>query len=117
MLFLLYNDHNATSSADMIDNELLQEMKALFIKSNKYTIKNIDQSMNHGLLADAHRLVHTLKSSALLIGQARLSSIAYEAEGLLKANTQLPRILFNKLEKELTRVLNELSTATQGDSV
>ena len=100
--------HDFTADYDFIDEELLQEMRSLFANSNQSTIENINQAINLGQMAEAHRLAHTLKSSASLIGKIRLSNIAHEVEGILKTNTKPPHVLLDELQTELYRVLDEL---------
>jgi len=102
--------HTHTEDNDLIDTELLREMRALFVKGNTTTITKITQSVEQGNFKEAHRLVHTLKSSAMLIGKTRLSNIAKEAEGLFKTGAKLPQGLYDELEAELQQVLDELST-------
>jgi len=94
---------NATNG--WVDEELLIQMKELFVSSNKNTTFNIAQAMNQGQVTEAHRLAHTLKSSAILIGQEKLSQMASNAEALLKKNIILTQEQLSELETELARVL------------
>jgi len=89
----------------VINEELLQELKALFLKGNRDTAKNINLSLEQGNIKEAHRLVHTLKSSALLIGENHLGYIASEAESRLKLGGVLRDEQLNELTAELSRVL------------
>jgi len=91
------------------ENQLLKEMKVLFVKGNKDTIRKVSCAAAQGDFKEARRLVHTLKSSAMLIGKAQLSNIANEAESFFKAGTNLPQGLFSAFETELQQVLDELS--------
>jgi CheY-like chemotaxis protein len=91
------------------DKELLKELKFLFAAGNKDTIKNITVFLEHGNMKDAHMLVHTLKSSALIIGKSRLSNIAKEVEHLLKHGHLPNPELIKELISELRLVLDELA--------
>jgi len=107
--------HDPSANNNLVDEELLQEMKFLFANHNQCTIANIIRTVNLGQIAEAHRLVHTLKSSALLIGETRLSNIAHEAEDSFKINNKLPQELFHELETELCQVLNKLKITSQSE--
>jgi len=96
------------SDSILIDDELFAEMKILFLAGNRDTIANIIKATEQGQMTDAHRLVHTLKSSAMLIGKTQLGNISHIAEGMLKSGTKLPQELLSTLEAELTKVLDEL---------
>jgi len=91
-----------------INEELFNELKVLFLNGNKDTVENIKLSIAHGNIKEAHRLIHTLKSSALLIGENHLGRIASKAECLLKMGTALPDERLDELTVELGRVLEEL---------
>jgi HPt (histidine-containing phosphotransfer) domain-containing protein len=57
----------------------------------------------------AHRLAHTLKSNAALIGKTVLQKIAADAEQTLKAGKPLTREQMSLLKNELDTVLEELA--------
>jgi len=102
------NNQSNPKLDNMVDEELLKEMKTLFAQGSQNTVVNISKAIAIGDIKEAHRLAHTLKSSAMLIGKARLSKLAKDAESLLKSGAELPPELFSELELEHERVLDEL---------
>jgi len=104
--------NNNPTYDNLIDAELLSQMKTLFAKGNANTIAEITKAVAVGDFKEAHRLVHTLKSSAQLIGKMQLSDIAKEAEGLFKAGSVLPQRLYCALETELQKVLDQQRETT-----
>ena len=102
--------HALEYSKLMEDKELLSELRVLFVAGNRDTIENITAYLEQGNVKDAHRLAHTLKNSALIIGKPRVSNIAKEVERLLK-NNQVPNPeLMKELTSELRLVLDELTS-------
>ena len=92
----------------IVEEELLKELKFLFVKGNQNTIENFTNFLEEGNIRDAYILVHTLKNSALLIDKIQLSNISKEVEALL-SKAELPNSeLINKLTSELRLVLDEL---------
>ena len=102
------DDMNSASNDIVADDELLKELKFLFVKNNLDIIADITRNIDEENLREALRLVHTLKSSSLLIGKARLSNIAKEAESLLSAKAKPPEELLKELADELYQVLEDL---------
>ncbi|MDR0454220.1 MAG: transporter substrate-binding domain-containing protein [Deferribacteraceae bacterium] len=93
------------------DNDFQLELKNDFAKSNKNKFSEISHAINIGDIKLAHRLAHTLKSNASLIGKTGLQKIAADIEAALKneinsvTNEQLK--LF---ETELNAVMLELAS-------
>ena len=100
----------ATSEADVYvdDKALLDELKVLFVESNKDTVKNLALYLEQGDIKKAHMLVHSLKSAAKVVGKSLLSDIAQEAELQLKSGLPNPALV-KQLTTELKQVLNEYS--------
>jgi HPt (histidine-containing phosphotransfer) domain-containing protein len=102
------------SSSGLLDEdgsneELQKKLRVNFIKNNETTLDEIVEAVAVGNTKLAHRLAHTLKGNAGLIGKTKLQKVAGEVESLLKEG--IASIWENKisnLEEELTQVLNEL---------
>jgi len=89
--------------------ELLNKLRYNFYKSNQATHTRISEAVAVGNTELAHRLAHSLKGNAGLIGKASLRNAAAEVETLLKDG--LDAVWENKmntLKTELLSVLNEL---------
>ncbi|MDR2964744.1 MAG: Hpt domain-containing protein, partial [Treponema sp.] len=91
------------------DNAEQQKMLRLnFYKNNQTVHKEIAEAVAAGDIKLAHRLAHTLKGSAGLLGKAGLKNAASEVEALLRDGVD--SIWDNKmniLKTELTLVLEE----------
>jgi HPt (histidine-containing phosphotransfer) domain-containing protein len=80
-----------------------------FVENNKTRYKDIIFAINSGDIKLAHRLVHTLKSNAEIIGKIGLHKAAMDVEMLLKDGENLVTQEFlTILEAELAAVLAEL---------
>ncbi|MCL2690363.1 MAG: ATP-binding protein, partial [Chitinispirillia bacterium] len=79
-----------------------------FVKENLETFKNITDSLNSGDIKTAHRIAHTLKSSAGYLGKKELQAVAASLEASFKdgAANHKPEELA-VLEKELSAALSE----------
>jgi CheY-like chemotaxis protein len=96
------------------EDEQHMEITSTFVKSNQDTYKKIDDALKTGDIKLAHRLVHTLKSTAGLVGMNKLSEAARVIEHSLSHNDteQVVSSLENQmrtLEQELIIALNELT--------
>jgi len=97
------------------DDEFTQLLIKSFVKDNKNILNKIVDNIKSGEMLSAHRMVHTLKSSAGLIGRTRLQSAAAEIEALLKNDPEkVSEASLHILEMELSSVLDEL-VPTQAD--
>jgi len=99
----------------VIDNseeeEQQKELITAFVKSNQTTFTDINDALNAGDMKLAHRLAHTLKGVAALIGQKKLSAAAQALEqSILNNLTELINEQANILENELKAALLELNT-------
>lgn len=85
--------------------DMTDTLSQMFVKGQANTFANINQALNIKDIKTAHRLVHSLKSSAGLINEHALAKIAEEAElTLIQNETPSPELLA-KLKKELAHVL------------
>jgi HPt (histidine-containing phosphotransfer) domain-containing protein len=92
------------------NGELQKKLRTNFVKNNQDVHKRITEAVNAGDTKLAHRLAHTLKGNAGLIGKADLRNAADEVEFLLKEGVaSIWDMKMNILETELILVLNELS--------
>jgi CheY-like chemotaxis protein len=101
------------------NKELLKKLQISFIKNNKTTHTEISEAISAGDIKLAHRLAHTLKGNAGMIGKTRLRNAAAEVEELLKDNLdseefhsldhfKMVRLSTDDIEIELMLVLDEL---------
>ena len=91
------------------EDEFQHQLKAEFARSNLTKFEEIEKAIASGDIKLAHRLAHTLKSSAGLIGKTSLQAVAADVEYALVNNTCLVTgAQMTLLEKELCSVLEEL---------
>jgi HPt (histidine-containing phosphotransfer) domain-containing protein len=91
------------------DDILLHKLKTDFAANNQDVFDKIKEAIAAGDITLAHRLAHTLKSSAGLIGKAELQKAAAEAESSLKNGiSTVSDTKMNTLKNELVKVLDEL---------
>ena len=91
-------------------DEVLQDrLKSDFVKDKQSTWEDINRALNAGDIKLAHRLLHSLKNSAALIGRTALQKAAADVEILLKTGEVLPtEAQMNLLRDELSSALAEL---------
>jgi CheY-like chemotaxis protein len=91
------------------EEEQYMELVTSFIKSNQTTINDINYAIGSGDLKLAHRLAHTLKGVAGIVGMTALVEAAQTVEHSLLAGKQesLDRQIII-LENELNKALDEL---------
>ncbi|MDR2542557.1 MAG: transporter substrate-binding domain-containing protein [Treponema sp.] len=93
----------------MNDEELQKKLQTSFYKNNLNAYKKMSEAVAAGNIKLAHRLAHSLKGSAGLIGKTALGSAAAEVEALLKDG--VASFLESKmdiLKNELSQVLEKL---------
>jgi signal transduction histidine kinase/DNA-binding response OmpR family regulator len=90
------------------DNDLSQKLKTLFVKSNQTKYDEFTAAVSAGDITLAHRLAHTLKTNAGLIGKTGLQNAAAEIEKLLKDGAIPTAAQMDSLETEINAVLAEL---------
>jgi CheY-like chemotaxis protein len=95
---------------EYIDDEMLKELNMIFLKTNKTRYSEIVKAIGNGDIITAHRLAHSLKSNAGLIGKTRLFNAAANAEQLLvNGGNMLTDDDLDLLKNELNVVLNEIA--------
>ena len=104
----LGNTH--TGDVDITQDTLAPKLRKRFVKENQNKIQEIMHYLNSNQVLDAHRLVHSLKSSAGLIGEVKLQEMADEIENLLKyGENNVPFAKWGLLELELNTILDGLT--------
>ena len=103
-------------TAQQDDNEmLLLKLKKNFIKNNRAKFQEIAEAIDAKDFTLAHRIAHTLKGNAGLIGMTGLQTAAAEAEHLLKEEIIPSPAQMELLDAELSAVLETLSPLTEGE--
>ena len=91
------------------DDELERKLSINFAKNNQAKHLEIIAAIESGDIKLAHRLAHTLKGSAGLIGKTGLQNAAAKVEALLRDGTlAIPEADLNLLKTELMSVLEAL---------
>jgi len=90
-----------------------QQLYKNFLEDNQTTISDLTNAIETGNVKDAHRIAHTLKGVAGLIGKEVLREAAYDVEkvfqiGSSKTLRDCPAGILTKLETELNLVMDEL---------
>ncbi|MCL1807186.1 MAG: ATP-binding protein [Oscillospiraceae bacterium] len=100
----------AVISENSGEDSLEQQLKIDFAKGNREKFAEIKQSLEDNDIKLAHRLTHTLKSNAALIGKPGLQKIAMEMEqSLAGGENKIKEEQLSLLETELAAVLQELA--------
>ena len=93
----------------MQDNDELQKkLRVKFYKDNQSKYVEITEAIAARDFTLAHRLAHTLKTNAGMIGKAGLQNAAAEVEDLLSAGSIPPAELASVLEAEINLALEKL---------
>jgi len=90
-----------------LEDELLRKAKVTFVKDNKETYDFLTDSLNKRDYKTAHRIVHTLKSSAGYLGKKVLENVAFSMEMSIQASGEYTLEQLKTLERELSSALNE----------
>jgi CheY-like chemotaxis protein len=91
------------------NEDLQKKLRINFLKNNQSIHEKISEAVAAGDTKLAHRLAHTLKGNAGLIGKTELKNAAAEVEMLLKDGAApIWDIKMSFLEAELKLVFNEL---------
>jgi PAS domain S-box-containing protein len=104
----------AAGIANAVGNEILyQHLLADFRFSHHMDMQKLRAAAEVGEYQAAHRVAHTLKSTANLIGAKRLGNAAQALEAVFSGEGKAPvRVwdtgLWDSLEKEFNAVMNEL---------
>ena len=101
----------ATALGRLGNNEaLLKKLLALFHQSEADTLQRIRQALAAGDRALAHRLAHTLKSTAGTVGANRLQAAARAIEQRLLNSADLSEQSWTELADAHAEVMAELET-------
>jgi len=91
------------------DDDLLLEMKTIFVNDNQKKFDEFMNAVNAGDVKLAHRIAHTLKSNAGMIGKTALQTAAATAEEFLSnGENRLTAEHINTLKTELDAALKDL---------
>ena len=104
---LSVSTENEVSSTNY-DEVLLVKLKMNFVQNNRTKFSELTTAIAESDFTLAHRLAHTLKGNAGLIGKGKLQAIAADIETLLKDEKMPSTEQVALLESELNSVLNEL---------
>ena len=90
-------------------DELFQKAAITFLDDNKNTYEKITSALKSGDMKTAHRIAHTLKSSAGFIGKKALQDAAFSLEKSLQNTPYLYSTQqLDIIEKELDKALHDL---------
>jgi HPt (histidine-containing phosphotransfer) domain-containing protein len=94
------------------DPILLRELKRHFAKNHSQSVATIRQSLSAGDIDTAHRLAHTIKSSAAMIYENSLSEMAKEMEHVLSKKELPTQAELTALDTELQRAIGAIGEPT-----
>jgi CheY-like chemotaxis protein len=107
-------DAESAGEDKQFDDKLKLTLMGSFLKDNRERFNEFTDALATGDIKLAHRLVHTLKSSAALLGKTTLQEVSAEAERLLEyGENQLTQDHLDVLKNELTAVIDELTLIVQ----
>jgi CheY-like chemotaxis protein len=107
-------DMTAETYRIQVENKLRQKIIIHFVKDNRNKFVEITDALRADDIKLAHRLVHTLKSSAAQAGKILLQQAALEAEQRLKdGQNRVTLEQMATLEAELNAALAELAPLAQ----
>jgi HPt (histidine-containing phosphotransfer) domain-containing protein len=92
------------------DNKLQQQLITDFVRDNQNKYNELINAIDTGDLTQAHRIAHTLKSEAGLIGRTQLHKSAATVEGALKNGANLTtEEQLHTLRRELHAAIDEMA--------
>jgi len=103
---------NESAESALLENDLKfkRKLQVYFVRHNRNKVDEIVKALETDDVKLAHRLAHSLKSSAGHIGENRLHSAATEVERRLKSGTNnVTEEQLKSLERELAAVISSLS--------
>jgi len=89
--------------------DLHKKLRSKFVRDNQTKFEEIIDAIDAENMQLAHRLAHTLKTNAGMIGEKELQTAAAEMESLLNAGSIPNTSQISALKSELSSVLEELS--------
>jgi CheY-like chemotaxis protein len=97
----------------IVDQKINRQLQTDFLEDHAHAFAEIKNALRDGDLILAHRLAHTLKGVAGLIGKNALKEAAYHVEVFLKENgTDVPEQMLRDLDVELKKVIHEIAAAS-----
>jgi PAS domain S-box-containing protein len=109
------NEHKGKSGEQLYEDDLLMEMRTIFVNDNQNTFAEFEGALRDGDVHKANRIAHTLKSNAGTIGKPALQAAALEAETRLKdGENRLTPECAAALKAELDAALRELEPLRNG---
>jgi two-component system sensor histidine kinase/response regulator len=101
-------DKNAALNRLDGDEELYEEILALFKEEAPKDLLLLAQALEESKLADAQRIAHSMKSAAGNVGAIGIQKVALKLEMALKAGeTTNYKIYFEDLDQALKRALSD----------
>jgi len=98
------------------DANTMDKLRLKFVSSNQDTFKSFSKALKSGDITTAHRIAHSIKSSAGQIGKKELQTAAAEAERMLTKNENHLTPEHSKIfEDALNMVLNELKPLLENE--
>jgi len=92
------------------EKKFQKQMQTNFVRNNQSTFDQFEKAVNDNDIKLAHRIAHTLKSNAGLIGKNKLQAVAAALESMLAEGINpLEKEEFAILEREMKTVLEELA--------
>ena len=102
--------NNASAGRQEDDKNYQKRLRINFAKNNQNTYSEIIKAIQDNNIKLAHRLAHTLKSSAGQIGKNKLQAAAAALEGMLAENTNpVKNSELKILESELKSALDDIA--------
>ena len=90
------------------DDDVQKKLRIKFVKDNRNKYKELTEALDADDLTLAHRLAHTLKTNAGMIGKTALQNAAADIEYMLSAGSLPLSEQIAAIETELSSVLEEL---------
>ena len=92
------------------DPKVIQKLRTDFAKVHGGAMQTLQDSLDQGDIATAHRMAHSLKGLAGLINEPALANCTREIELILARGEALCPILLDGAAKELARVVADIRT-------
>ncbi len=100
------------------DEKLYKQLQSDFLKKGNLIIMDISEALQNNNRKEAHRIVHSLKSSAGTIGAIKLQKAAEELEQRLKENEQpVDEVHLQNFAGTVNEVLETLSSLVNPEEV
>ena len=103
-----FDDEDQNSNEFTASPEMMERIRRDFLDSQRNAFAEITLAINKSDMKTAHRLAHNLKNMAGLLNDKALTEVAESVEKMLKSGESPQSCHMNRLEKELTRVIEGL---------